>query len=99
MRLFTVFFTLVLVSGCSEVSSSSATQVLLDVPEIHCESCASKVTQVLREQPGVQSVSVNVLAKRATVSIDKNKFDSQAALAILEDYQFAGSTIVQDNAQ
>jgi copper chaperone CopZ len=104
---FSAFFLLsaceAVLSGCgSELAgngtnlSGGGVNVVVDVPEIHCESCAAKVTEVLGQHPGVQSVSVDVDTKQATVSIDQKVFDGKAAIALLEDYQFSGSKIVPD---
>ena len=83
-------------AGGNDAHARSSTQVMVDVPEIQCESCAAKVTEVLAQHPGVQSVSVDVDTKQATVSIDQKLFDGKAAIALLEDYQFSGSKIVRD---
>ena len=106
MRLATTSLVLLLLTGCGSCdsggsdssSSGSVSTVVMNVPEIHCESCAAKVTEVLSEHPGVNGVTVDVESKRATVSVDQEVFDSEAALAELEDYQFSGSQIVGDDS-
>lgn len=83
--------TVVLLVGCQEQST-----VLLHVPDMYCESCVAKVTEVLSEQPGVESVSVDLETKQASLAIDRAVFDSEAAIATLVDYQFTNSQLESD---
>lgn len=72
--------------------------VALDVPAIHCEMCAMRVTVALEEQPGVKDVSVDVENKTATVAVDESAFDAEAAIAALDEAEFAGSTLQTEDA-
>ena len=73
---------------------AGAPTIALSIPNMHCESCVAKTTEVLSKQPGVVDVRVNLDAKRATVAVDQATFDGEAALAVLDDYGFAGSSIL-----
>ena len=65
------------------------------VPDMMCEeSCLVKVKEALSEQPGVAEVTVDFESKVATVAIDEQVFDSEAAIATLVDYQFGNSKLL-----
>lgn len=66
-----------------------------NVPSMMCpEGCAPKVREALAEQPGVKEVRVVYETKTATVAVDLDQFDPQAAIAELEDeYGFADTTL------
>jgi copper chaperone CopZ len=68
----------------------------LSIPNMHCQSCVAKTSEVLSKQPGVVDLRVDLDTKRATLAIDEASFDPQAALAVLDDYGFADSKIVTD---
>jgi copper chaperone CopZ len=96
----------VILGGCdSKVDSSVSTTVAsfnvagaptveFSVPDMMCpESCAVKVKEILSEQPGAKEVVVDFDAKTATVAVDKDKFDPQAAIAALVDHAFDHSQL------
>ena len=63
---------------------------------MHCEfSCAPKVFETLIAQPGVKDVKVELETKTATIAIDEESFDADAAIAALVDVQFVNTTVVQ----
>ena len=71
-----------------------APTVEFSVPDMMCEfSCAPKVREVLAAQPGVKDVQVELDAKRATVAVDEEKFDADAAIAALVDVQFVNTKL------
>lgn len=54
-----------------------------------CEhSCVPTVRETLAKQPGVKDVKVELDAKTATVAVDQDAFDPDAAVAALVDLQF-----------
>ena len=68
------------------------------VPDMMCEfSCVEQVKEALAAQPGVKEVQVDFEAKRATVAVDADKFDAEAAIAALVDYQFTNSQLIEDS--
>jgi copper chaperone CopZ len=69
--------------------------VAFSVPEMMCpDGCGVKVKEILSEQPGAKEVVVDFDNKTATVAIeDGAQFDSNAALAALEDHQFKNSAV------
>jgi copper chaperone CopZ len=67
--------------------------VALIIPNMYCESCVAKTTEVLSKQPGVVEVRVDLDSKQATLAIDEGSFDSQNALDVLDDYGFKDSTV------
>ncbi len=73
---------------------SGAPTVEFDVPDMMCaESCAVKVNEILSEQPGAKEVVVDFDTKTATVAVDEDKFDAQAAIAALVDHMFENSAL------
>ena len=98
--------------GCeqSDLSSTDATPVAFNatgaptiefsVPDMMCpDGCGLKTKEILSQQPGAKEVVVNFEAKSATVAIEADKFDSDAALAALVDHGFEHSTVNQVKAQ
>lgn len=74
-----------------------APTVTFSVPDMMCEeSCVEQVRKALSLEPGVKDVQVDFKAKRATVAVDRELFDAEAAIAILVDYQFTNSQLVAD---
>jgi copper chaperone CopZ len=67
------------------VFSTGASTVEFSLPNLVCddEECALAVKDILASQPGAKGVLVDVDAKRATVVIEAEKFDSELALAEL----------------
>ena len=84
------------VTNPAAFNPAGAPIIALSIPNMYCESCVAKTTEVLSKQPGVVDVRVDLDAKRATVAVDQAKFDSGAALAVLDDYGFEGSKIMTD---
>lgn len=76
---------------------ADAPTVTFSVPDMMCEfSCVEQVKEALSSQPGVNEVQVDFAAKRATVAVDPDKFDAEAAIATLVDYQFTNSQLIED---
>jgi len=87
-----------------DISAESATAVAFNVagaptvefsaPDMMCpESCAVKVKEILSEQPGAKEVVVDFDSKTATVAVEEDKFDADAAIAALVDHGFDHSTL------
>ena len=76
---------------------SGAPTISFSVPDMMCQhACAVKVKEALAAQPGVEEVKVDFEAKLATVAIDQDLFDPDAAVATLIDYQFTNSELVPE---
>jgi copper chaperone CopZ len=74
-----------------------APTVAFSVPDMMCEySCVEQVKKALSSEPGVKDVLVDFEAKRATVAVDREQFDEEAAIATLVDYQFTNSQLAAD---
>lgn len=75
-----------------------APTVSFSVPDMMCEfSCVEQVKKALSSEPGVKDVKVDFEAKQATVAVDREKFDAEAAIATLVDYQFTNSQLLPDS--
>lgn len=75
-------------------NAAGAPTVEFSVPDMMCEhSCALEVRKILAAQPGVKDVKVELDSKTATVAVDKDKFDADAAVAALVDVQFKNTTL------
>lgn len=74
---------------------SGAPTAELEVPDMHCQyGCAAKVQEVLASQEGVEDVMVDFDAKKAIVAIDTSKFDGEAAVAALVDFDFGNTKLL-----
>ena len=72
-----------------------APTVQFKVPDMMCEeSCAKAVHDTLAAQPGAKEVVVDFPNRLATVAVDDQTFDSEAALAALLDKQFTEAKLV-----
>jgi copper chaperone CopZ len=80
-------------------NSVGAPTIQFTVPDMMCpEGCGEKVKEILSEQPGAKDVQVEFETKTVTVAVDKDKFDSQKAIAALRDHQFSHSALKDANA-
>lgn len=95
---------LVCFCGCRNEVESATTEAVpvepvamqIEVPNMVCESCVAKVTEVMNKQPGVANVAVDLQSKLATLEVNPAAFDSQAAIDTLRDYQFDGASVVEE---
>lgn len=77
-------------------NAAGAPTVQFKVPDMMCEeSCAKAVHDTLAAQPGAEEVEVDFPNRLATVAVDQDKFDSEAALAALLDKQFTKTELVE----
>lgn len=75
-----------------------APTVEFEVPDMMCEfGCAAKVKDLLAAQQGVKDVKVEFEDKKAVVAVNKEEFDSEAAVATLIDYQFPNTKLISNN--
>src|SRR5436190_20543099 len=75
-------------------NTAGAPTIQFDVPDMMCpEGCGEKVKEILSGQPGAKDVLVEFETKTVTVAVDKDKFDSQKAIAALRDHQFSHSAL------
>jgi copper chaperone CopZ len=108
MRKIGILIAAVLIAGCSRApselevtqtsfNSAGAPTIEFSVPDMMCpESCAVKTKEILSEQPGVTDVVVDFDSKTATVAVDKDVFDADAAIAALVDHSFVHSALKGD---
>ncbi len=67
----------------------------IHVPDMMCQfACPPAVKKVLVAQAGVKEVKIDYKTKTATVAIDETKFDGEAAIAALVDYDFGNSKLI-----
>jgi copper chaperone CopZ len=69
-------------------NTAGAPTVMFEVSDMVCESCSEAVHDTLAKQPGAKEVIVDLEKKVATVAVDEDKFDKDAAVAALLDKQF-----------
>ncbi len=76
-------------------NAAGAPTVEFKVPDMMCEeSCAKAVHDTLAAQPGAVEVQVDFPKRLATVAVDEEAFDPQAALDALLDKQFSEAKLV-----
>ncbi|MBX3434972.1 MAG: heavy-metal-associated domain-containing protein [Pirellulales bacterium] len=89
--------------GCAEeatpeFNAAGLPTVEISVPGMMCEkSCVPTVRESLAGRPGVKEVRVDLATKTATVAIEAEQFDADAAVADLLDQGFE-ETKVADSA-
>ena len=71
---------------------SEAERVVFDVPDISCDHCKMAIESALARLEGVQSVAVDVAAKRVDVVYDGDHVDRERLAAAIGDegYTVAG---------
>ena len=75
-------------------NADEAPTVAFDVPDMMCEfSCVPTVRDALAKQPGVKDVKVDLETKRATVAVEEDQFDADAAIAALVDLQYKNTKL------
>lgn len=81
-------------------NADNAPTITFDVPDMMCEhSCVPTVRETLANQPGVKDVKVELENKTATVAVDKDEFDPDAAVAALVDLQFTETKLHGEPAE
>ena len=81
-------------------NADGAPTVEFSVPDMVCEfSCVPTVRETLAKQPGVKDVKVELATHRATVAVDKKKFDPNAAVAALVDLQFTNTKLANEPSE
>lgn len=75
-------------------NTSGAPTVKFSVPDMVCESCSAAVQETLAKQPGAKEVVVDLEEKVATVAVDKESFNEDAAVAALLDKQFPNAKLL-----
>ena len=73
------------------------TKIMLDIPEISCDHCAKTITKALGEQPGVETVQVDVPKRQAAVVFDGSLIDRARIEHLLDDegYPVESTTTVE----
>lgn len=72
-------------------NDSGESMVEFSVPGLHCENCAGRCEMVLTEQPGVESVEIDLENKVVIAKVEKDKFAGEDTLLALRD-KFPKST-------
>jgi copper chaperone CopZ len=76
-----------------------APTVEFSMPDMMCpEGCGEKTKEILSEQPGAKEVVIDFESKTATVAVEEDAFDAEAAIAALVDHGFEHSTLKSDAA-
>lgn len=75
-------------------NTAGAPTVKFSVPDMVCESCSAAVHETLAKQPGAQEVTVDLESKVATVAVNGDSFDEEAAVEALLDKQFPNAKLL-----
>ena len=75
-------------------NTAGAPTVKFSVPDMVCESCSAAVHETLAKQPGAKEVTVDLESKIATVAVDGDSFDEEAAVGALLDKQFPNAKLL-----
>lgn len=71
------------------VEETSMTRTLLSVPDISCEHCQHAIEGALRDEPGVNSVHVDVASKTVYLEFDPATLSLTEVSRILDDEGYA----------
>lgn len=77
-------------------NAAGAPTVMFSVPDMVCESCSAAVHDTLAAQEGAKEVTVDLEKKIATVAVDEEAFDEEAAIAALLDKQFSHAKLMAE---
>lgn len=72
--------------------------VVKTTPEMHCNSCETKIKNNIRFVSGVKKVDTNLETKQVTISYDPEKTNAQAITAAFKKIGYETET-VSDKAQ
>ena len=64
------------------------TTKVLSVPDISCEHCERAIKGALEPLPGVQSVDVDIPAKKVRVAYDEGRVDIEKIKAAVEEEEY-----------
>ena len=81
-------------------NTAGAPTVEFSVPDMMCpDSCVATVREILEAQPGVREVLVDYETKTATVAIDEEEFQVDAALEMFVDRAFVHTEVKSGEAE
>src|SRR5690349_9859694 len=63
----------------------------LTIKGMHCASCVSRVAKALKEVPGVQDATVNLLAERGAVKFDARQTRPEDLITAVEEAGYDAS--------
>ena len=66
-----------------------------EAPGMHCQMCAAKIVQVMKEKPGVIDVKADAATKIVTVAYADDQFESDFALEAVAEAGFGEATPVE----
>ncbi|KAJ7898446.1 E1-E2 ATPase-domain-containing protein [Mycena leptocephala] len=75
------------------MDKSTSEKCDLRIEGMTCGSCVEAIEGMLREQPGIQSVKVALLAERGVVEYDPNSWDPEKIISEISDIGFDATLI------
>lgn len=66
-----------------------------EAPGMHCEMCAAKIVQVMKEKPGVVDVKADAGTKIVSVAYADDEFESDFAIEAVAEAGFGEATPVE----
>ncbi|KAJ7898444.1 Cu-transporting P-type ATPase [Mycena leptocephala] len=75
------------------MDKSTSEKCDLRIEGMTCGSCVEAIEGMLREQPGIQSVKVALLAERGVVEYDPNSWDPEKIISEMSDIGFDATLI------
>ncbi|KAF7356590.1 Copper P-type ATPase [Mycena venus] len=80
-------------SALMDKSSSTSEKCDLRIEGMTCGSCVEAIEGMLREQPGIHSVKVALLAERGVVEFDPNAWNAEKIISEISDIGFDATLI------
>ncbi|KAJ7334143.1 Cu-transporting P-type ATPase [Mycena albidolilacea] len=80
-------------SALMDKSESTPAKCDLRIEGMTCGSCVEAIEGMLREQPGIHSVKVALLAERGVIEYDPNTWDAEKIISEISDIGFDATLI------
>ena len=75
------------------------TVVVTTQPQMHCESCETKIKGNLRFEKGVKQIECNIPEQRVTITYDADKTKAEAIIRSFEKFGYKATEVKQEEKQ
>ena len=95
MKKTTMLLTMLLIAAVT-FAKDIKTVVLTTMPQMHCESCETKIKGNLRFEKGVKQIECNIDEQRVTITYDADKTKPETIIQSFEKFGYKATEIKQD---
>ena len=72
------------------------TVVVTTQPQMHCESCETKIKGNLRFEKGVKQIECNIPEQRVTITYDADKTKAETIIRSFEKFGYKATEVKQE---